>query len=91
MFLYVEKEQIWVQIVSTGGKVNSQNEHLTKSCIGTPQFRSGVKDNVVPVPGQSWMSVLDSSPWEPGLVLFAGKGPSSKGMGWFQTHFLQVY
>lgn len=30
MFLYVEKEQIWVKIASTGGKVNSQNEHFKK-------------------------------------------------------------
>lgn len=44
MVLYVEKEQIWVKIASTGGKVNSQNEHFKKS----PKYSHST------IQGQKW-------------------------------------
>lgn len=48
----MEKEQIWVKIVTAGGKVNSQNEHVWKTAVLTlHNSRPGVMDNVVPVPG----------------------------------------
>lgn len=64
MCLYVEKEQIWGKIASTGGKVNSQNEHFFKKKMYSHYYsRLEVMYNVVQITGYSGVWGPESQYW----------------------------